>query len=113
MKIMHSLPRMVFAALCMGIAVHSTILAQERRTFTPDDQCSLEQITGVAISPDGQNIVYTKRGSILSALEMQGMHPSLNENSDLYRREEVWLAPVAGGAPTTLLPSYISPSFRL
>jgi dipeptidyl aminopeptidase/acylaminoacyl peptidase len=102
MKIMHSLPRMVFAALCMGIAVHSTILAQERRTFTPDDQFSLEQITGVAISPDGQNIVYTKRGSILSALEMQGMHPSLNENSDLYRREEVWLAPVAGGAPINL-----------
>ncbi|HEY6184585.1 MAG TPA: alpha/beta fold hydrolase [Terriglobales bacterium] len=84
----------LLVVLCLSVAFDPDVIAQRRRALTPDDLFKLETISDVTFSPDGEYVAYTRRRSMASVLVERG--------ATTFFPEDVWLAPVVGGAPVNL-----------
>jgi dipeptidyl aminopeptidase/acylaminoacyl peptidase len=66
------------------------------RSLTPSDLFKLEEIEGVTLSPDGENVAYEQRRPLSVARKYQ------YATFDGHERADVWLAAVRGGRPVNL-----------
>jgi dipeptidyl aminopeptidase/acylaminoacyl peptidase len=63
------------------------VFSRERRPLTVGDLFNLEETSSVALSPDGKSVAYVRRREF---------------HTEGHEREDIWLAAIAGGAPTSL-----------
>ena len=87
-------------ALLLPLVLPPALIAQSKRPMTSDDLMRIRGVSGVALSPNGERVLYT-----VSAWEHANARgdTALGDKHD--RRSHVWIVPFAGGTARQLTSS--------
>ena len=87
-------------ALLLPLVLPPALIAQSKRLMTSDDLMRIRGVGGVALSPNGERVLYT-----VSAWEHANARgdTALGDKHD--RRSHVWIVPFAGGTARQLTSS--------
>ena len=94
--------RSALHGFCLSLVASAVVIAQERRPLTPDDLFSLKDIGRVVLSPEGRDLAYEMSRPRLSARAYNRLAAAGRAYYTKVDRMDVWLAPLAGGAPINL-----------
>ena len=89
-----------FVGFVLLLALPAMLVAQTKRPMTTDDLMRLRGVGGVALSPNGERVLYTISG--WEHANARG-DTALGDKHD--RRSHVWIVPFAGGAARQLTSS--------